>query len=135
MIEITAELSGSRRRGPLEIGIDRIWRFFCSVRAAVYEVALLAVLVLIGTLRGSEVPQWIADLIPGAQGFVDRWYAWNVFKSLPFAFVLGLLAVAIAICTINRVPGIWQSIAHPTVQTTHGFIANAEVAVRGRSES
>jgi cytochrome c biogenesis protein len=135
MTEITAQLANARRRRPLEIGIDRIWRFFCSVRAAVYEVAILAVLVLIGTLRGSEVPQWIAQLVPGTQGFVDRWYDWNVFKSLPFAFMLGLLAVAIAICTINRVPGIWQSIARPTVQTTHGFIANAEVAVRGRSES
>src|SRR5688500_11572833 len=106
MTEFTAALSEPRRRGPLEIAIDRVWRFFCSVRAAVYEVAVLALLVLIGTLRGSEVPQWIADLIPGMQGFVDRWYAWDVFKSLPFAFMLGLLAVAIAICTINRVPGI-----------------------------
>jgi cytochrome c biogenesis protein len=135
MTEITAPLPKSSRRGPLEIGIDRIWRFFCSVRAAIYEVAILAVLVLIGTLRGSDVPQWIADLIPGTQEFVDRWYAWDVYKSVPFAFMLGLLSVAIAICTINRIPGIWQSIAHPTVTTTHGFLASAEIAVRGQADT
>jgi len=135
MTEITAHMPESSRRGPLEVGIDRVWRFFCSVRAAIYEVAILAVLVLIGTLRGSEVPQWIADLVPVTQGVVDRWYSWDVFKSLPFAFLLGLLSVAIAVCTINRVPGIWQSIVNPTVTTTHGFLASAEVAVRGQAET
>ena len=135
MTELTAPLPKTSRRGPLEIGIDRIWRFFCSVRAAIYEVAILALLVLIGTLRGSDVPQWIADLIPGTQGLVDRWYDWDVYKSVPFAFMLGLLSVAIAICTINRIPGIWQSIANPTVSTTHGFLASADVWVRGESDS
>lgn len=133
MAELTQDTPVINRRGPLEIAVDRVWRFFCSVRAAIYEVSILAVLVLIGTLRGSDVPQWIADLVPPLQGLVDRWYAWDVFKSFPFAFMLGLLAVAITICTINRCPGIWQSIAHPTVTTTHGFIRNADVRLTGNS--
>src|SRR4051812_7327999 len=102
--------------------VDRVWRFFCSVRAAVVEIAFLALLVLIGTLRGSSVPRTIADAIPASTPLVDAWYAWDVFRSLPFAAVLTLLSVAIAICTINRAPGIWQAIAHPTVTTTHGFL-------------
>jgi cytochrome c biogenesis protein len=133
MAELTQPQSTLQRRTPLEIGVDKIWRFFCSVRAAIYEVSILALLVLIGTLRGSEVPQWIANAVPQLQGFVDRWYAWDVFKSFPFAFMLGLLAVAITICTINRCPGIWQSIAHPTVTTTHGFIRGAELSLSGTS--
>jgi cytochrome c biogenesis protein len=129
MAEIAAQPPVANRRGPLEIVVDRIWRFFCSVRAAIWEVSILAVLVLIGTLRGSEVPQWIANSIPATQGIVDRWYAWDVFKSLPFAAILGVLAVAITICTINRAPGLWQSIAQPTIKTTHGFIRNAELSL------
>jgi cytochrome c biogenesis protein len=129
MAEIAAQPPVANRRGPLEVVIDRIWRFFCSVRAAIWEVSILALLVLIGTLRGSEVPQWIANAIPPLQGIVDRWYAWDVFKSLPFAAILGILAIAITICTLSRAPGRWQSIAHPSIKTTHGFIRNAELSL------
>jgi cytochrome c biogenesis protein len=129
MAEIAAQPPVANRRGPLEVVIDRNWRFFCSVRAAIWEVSILALLVLIGTLRGSEVPQWIANAIPPLQGIVDRWYAWDVFKSLPFAAILGILAIAITICTLNRAPGLWQSIAHPSIKTTHGFIRNAELSL------
>lgn len=115
-------------RAPIEIAIDRVWRFFCSVRAAVVEILLLALLVLVGTLRGSEVPQWIADGIPVAQGFVDRWYAWDVYRSPVFAILLAVIAVAIAVCTINRVPGIWQTIDHPKVRTTSGFLNGADTS-------
>jgi cytochrome c biogenesis protein len=121
------------RRGVPEMVVDRIWRFFCSVRAAVVEIAILALLVLIGTLRGSSVPQALADAIPATTPLVDAWYAWDVFRSLPFAAMLTLLSVAIAICTINRAPGIWQAIAHPTVTTTHGFLRNAEASAQFRS--
>jgi cytochrome c biogenesis protein len=115
-------------RSPLEIIVDRIWRFFCSVRAAVVEIAILAVLVLIGTLRGSDAPQWLANAIPATQPFVDRWYAWDVFGSLPFIGILTLLSIAIAVCTINRVPGIWNTIANPTVRTSRGFLRSADLS-------
>src|SRR5688500_4806241 len=120
----------AKSRALSEMVVDRVWRFFCSVRAAIAEIAFLALLVLVGTLRGSSVPRLIADTFPVTAPVVDRWYAWDVFRSLPFAAILTVLAVAIAVCTINRAPGIWQAIAHPTVTTTHGFLRNAEVSVQ-----
>lgn len=119
--------TGSPSRSPLEIVVYRIWRFFTSVRIAVYEIAFLALLVLIGTLRGSEVPQWIADAAPALQPFVDRWYGWDVFGSSLFSVTLAVIAIAIAICTINRVPGIWQTISTPRIRTSPGYIHRAEV--------
>jgi cytochrome c biogenesis protein len=118
----------SRSRSPIEVVVDRIWRFFCSVRAAIAEISFLTLLVLIGTLRGSEVPQWIADLAPPLQGLVDRWYAWDVFRSWLFAATLAVIAVAIIVCTLNRVPGIWSTISHPKIATTHGFLRGAETS-------
>jgi len=123
-----ATYQSTPRRSPLESGIDRIWRFFCSVRAAVAEIAFLALLVLIGTLRGSEVPQWIANGIPALQPVVDRWYAWDVFRSPVFAGTLALLAIAIAVCTINRVPGIWQTINEPRTRTSLGYLHRADTS-------
>jgi cytochrome c biogenesis protein len=118
-----------------EIVVDRIWRFFCSVRAAIFEIAFLALLVLIGTLRGSSVPRSIADAIPALTPLVDRWYAWEVFQSIPFIGVLTILSIAVAVCTMNRAPGIWQAIAHPSIETTHGFLQNADTSVRFESSS
>lgn len=126
MAQLSATTS-SPPRSPLEVAIDRVWRFFCSVRAAIFEITLLALLVLIGTLRGSSVPQWTADGWPALQPIVDRWYAWDVFRSPIFAGTLAVIAVAIAVCTVNRAPGIWQTISTPRVRTSRGYIDRAEV--------
>ena len=124
MAELTSEKIG--QRSIFEVAIDRVWRFFCSVRVAIYEIAFLALLVLIGTLRGSSVPRNIAELFPFTEGVVDVWYDWDVFKSLPFVAICTLLAVSIAIGgMINRAPGLWRAIAHPTVRTSRGFLQSA----------
>lgn len=127
MADVTLQSNPNKRsRSTLEIVVDKIWRFFTSVRNAIYEIAFLTLLVLIGTLRGSDVPQWIANGIPALQPLVDRWYAWDVFRSPIFAGTLAIIAVAIVICTLNRVPGIWAIITHPKVPTTRGFLRAAE---------
>ena len=123
-----ASLQSSPTRSTSDQIIDRIWRFFCSVRAAVAEITFLALLVLIGTLRGSEVPRWIAEAFPFLQGIVDRWYAWDVFSSLLFALTLALIAVAIAVCTLNRAPSIWQTISHPRIATSRSWLRGAETS-------
>jgi len=128
MADITARTRPKPSRSPLEVAVDRIWRFFCSVRAAVAEISFLTLLVLIGTLRGSDVPQWIANAIPATQPIVDRWYAWDVFRSGIFAATLAIIAIAIIVCTLNRVPGIWATISHPKITTTHGFLRGAETS-------
>jgi hypothetical protein len=44
-----------------------------------------------------------------------------------------LLAVAVAVCTINRVPGIWQTISHPRVRTSLGRDPHARNAAGAAS--
>ena len=118
----------SHRRSALERGVDKVWRFFTSVRNAIYEIAFLTLLVLIGTLRASDAPQWMADHLPFLQPLVDRWYAWDVFRSPLFAITLAVIAIAIIICTLNRLPQIWAAFAHPKVSTSMGFINGADTA-------
>lgn len=109
--------------GPFEVVVGSVWRFFSSVRAAIWEIAFLAVLTLIGTLRGSGVPEALADRVPALRGFVDAWYGWDVFGSWLFSATLAVIAVAIIIGgMLNRSPGIWKTIVQPTVTTTRGFL-------------
>lgn len=117
-------------RSPAEVLVDRVWRFFCSVRAAVYEIVFLALLVLIGTLKGSVIPAQIPRFVPALEPLVVRWYAFDVFHSPVFSLTLALLAVAIVVCTINRVPGIWAAIARPTVVATRQLFQSADLAAR-----
>ena len=117
-----------QQRSALERYVDKIWRFFTSVRNAIYEIAFLTLLVLIGTLRGSDAPQWMADHLPFLQPLVDRWYAWDVFRSPIFAFTLAIIAIAIIICTLNRIPQIWATFAHPNIRTSLGFINKADTS-------
>lgn len=127
-----------RLRRPLRVAVvDRVWRFFCSVRAAMYEIGFLALLVLIGTLKGSVIPAQIPRYVPALEPLVRQWYAFDVFHSLVFSLTLGLIAVAIVVCTANRVPGIWRSIARPTVLATRHFflVADLAVALRGSGTS
>lgn len=121
-----------RREGRpvVEVVVDRLWRFLCSVRAAMYEIGFLAALVLVGTLKGSVIPAQIPRYVPALEPLVRRWYDFDVFHSLVFSLTLALLAIAIVVCTANRVPGIWDAIAHPTVITPVAFYDRAEFAAR-----
>lgn len=128
MSETVLDQPQSHKRSALERGVDKVWRFFTSVRNAIYEIAFLTLLVLIGTLRGSSAPQWLADHVPFLQPLVDRWYGFDVFRSSIFAITLAVIAIAIIICTLNRVPQIWAAFAHPKVTTSMGFIKGADTA-------
>lgn len=128
MAETAVEPQKLQRRSGLERSVDRVWRFFTSVRNAIYEIAFLTLLVLVGTLRASSAPQWMADHVPFLQPLVDRWYAWDVFRSTLFALTLAIIAVAIVVCTLNRLPQIWAAFAHPKVSTSMGFINGADTA-------
>lgn len=128
MAETAINPQQSHRRSALERGVDKVWRFFTSVRNAIYEIAFLTLLVLIGTLRASDAPQWMADHLPFLQPLVDRWYAWDVFRSPIFAITLAVIAIAIIICTLNRIPQIWAAFAHPKITTSTGFINGADTA-------
>ncbi|CAN5485295.1 cytochrome c biogenesis protein ResB [soil metagenome] len=135
MIESTAT-NVHEDRSIIDIVVDRIWRFFCSTRAAIVEIAIVALFVLIGTLRQSEVPHWIGRNIPGTVWLVKRWLDWDVFHSFVFMMSLAILCVAIFIGgMINRISGIWNTIRNPTVRTTHGYLNGADPSAFVRSTS
>ncbi len=108
---------------PFEAAVGAVWRFFSSVRAAIWEIAFLALLTLIGTLRGSGVPESLAGWVPALRDLVDAWYGWDVFGSWLYTGTLAVLGVAIIIGgMLNRVGGMYRTIVQPTVTTSRSFL-------------
>ncbi|MFN8526059.1 MAG: cytochrome c biogenesis protein ResB [Chloroflexota bacterium] len=125
--------------------VDDIWAFFASTKLALFLLLILAVASIGGTLvmqAPAELQQnpdglrtWIERARPKYGAFTDLFqfigFFW-IFQSLWFRALLGLLAVNTAVCTVNRLPGIWHQVfGEPTRPRDELF----ERAQSGRSFS
>lgn len=115
-----------------------VWRLLTSVRFALGLIIFLALAGLLGVLlpqipvplRGDAVAvaAWV-DFQRGKFGpFTDIMYhlgLFNVFGALWFQAALGVLAIAVAVCTSNRFPAIWRTIAHPPRRVSDAYFLRA----------
>ncbi len=100
--------------------MNSIWRFFSSVRLALWVILLLAVVSLAGTLIIQIPPAVAAD-----PGLMDQWVEqiaqpkyggmtdifrflgfFDVFRSPVFIVLGSLLIVNIAVCSLKRLPSL-----------------------------
>jgi cytochrome c biogenesis protein len=105
------------RRSYWEVQIfGRVWHFFTSVRLALVLIFLITLAVFIGTMLDQVPPsvrsdataydQWLTRA-EGRYGVIMTqvfafFEMFNVFHTLWFRILLGLLTVNIIICTLNR---------------------------------
>jgi cytochrome c biogenesis protein len=87
-----------------------VWRFFCSVRLTIVLLILLALVSIAGTL----IPQREASM-----AFARNLSTVNlkiflaldlfdIYHAIWFRFLIGILALNLIICSINRFPGVWK---------------------------
>lgn len=87
-----------------------IWSFFASVQLAVVLLSLIAFFALIGTL----VPQREAaiefgeKLSPALLTFLQKMQIFDLYHSVWFILIAGLLAVNLLICSLDRFPMAWR---------------------------
>jgi cytochrome c biogenesis protein len=107
----------------------RLWRLFTSVNFAVVQIVAVAVLAVFGmTIRqlpgfafrsagdyAVEMDRLRSIYEPalgvGLVDLMERLQLFHVFSSTPFSVALLILAVSILICTIDRLPRLWQQSA------------------------
>jgi cytochrome c biogenesis protein len=120
----------SRARASRNDPFDRLWRLLSSVRFAIFLITIAAVGVLAGTL----IMQAPADVAANPDSYAawlarprgkygEPWASlfatldlYRVFSSAWFRGTLAVLALAVVVCTINRLPGILASIRRPAVR-------------------
>ena len=107
----------------------RLWRLFTSVNFAVVQIVAVAVLAVFGmTIRqlpgfafrsagdyAAEMDRLRSIYEPalgvGPVGVMERLQLFHVFTSTPFSVALLILSFSILICTVDRLPRLWQQSA------------------------
>ena len=114
---------------PLARAGMRLWRLFTSVNFAVVQIVGVAVLAVFGmTIRqlpgfafrsaadyATEMNRLRSIYEPvlgvGTVDLLERLQLFQVFSSTPFSVALLVLVVSIVICTLDRMPRLWQQSA------------------------
>jgi cytochrome c biogenesis protein len=87
-----------------------IWSFFSSVQLAIVLIALVAFFALVGTLvpQREAAAQLAGKISPALFSFLHKMQIFDLYHSLWFFLLSGLLAVNLVICSLDRFPLAWR---------------------------
>lgn len=102
---------------------DRIWGVFSSVKLAIVVFSLIALTSIIGTIieqqvepeKNLQVLSKLAgpDMAPTLYRILDSMGFMNMYRSWWFLSLLGLFALNLLVCSIDRFPAIWRLVRAP----------------------
>lgn len=115
------------------------WGLLSSVRTAIFLIASIALLCLLGIYfiqAPGEVlndpvayAAWVQQNALPRYGSLTPIFDWlhcfTSFSSWYFVVLLTVLALSIIACTLNRAPAIWQNFRHPLICRSDKFYENA----------
>jgi len=87
-----------------------IWSFFSSVQLAIVLLSLIAFFALIGTLvpQREAAGELAGRLSPALFSFLQKMQIFDLYHSVWFFLLSGLLAINIIICSLDRLPLAWR---------------------------
>lgn len=104
--------------------ISGLWRFFGSVKLTLVILILLALVSVWGTLipQREEAVEFARRLGPGLSRFLESLHLFDLYHSWWFQLLVGLLAVNLVVCSLDRWPGVWRRFrAQPRPDRTRPF--------------
>ena len=118
--------------------LNRLWRFFISMRTGLMLILALGVFSLIGTLLAQAPPgmsadpqayaTWLASMKPKYGGWTpvfDMLGLFSVFTSIWFKSITVLLTTSVLACSVNRAPRLWKLAFHPRIRMGGTFFTHA----------
>jgi cytochrome c biogenesis protein len=89
-----------------------IWDFFASVKLALTTLFTISLASIIGTvIPQKEALPWYAQKYgPQTAQFIDLFDLHDMYGSLWFKALLGLLSANLIICSLDRFPAIWKQV-------------------------
>jgi len=123
--------------------INRLWRLLCSVKLALSLILAIGILTFLGTAISQVPPPMRQDPL-----LVERWLTamvgrygaatpvlqatgmFDVFNSMPYRLLLGLIAIQVCVCTLNRFPAIWRNVSSVPFQRRVSYYQAADQHAR-----
>jgi cytochrome c biogenesis protein len=97
-----------------------IWDFFASVKLALFTLFFLSTTSIIGTIiPQKESFQWYVERYGEATANLFQILAFtpDMYTSVWFLCLLGLLAINLIVCSFDRFPGVWRQIKADNLDT------------------
>ncbi len=90
----------------------RIWRFFSSVKLTIFVLITIAVVSIIGTLieQGRPMDYYRMVYGEGWASIIERFGLDDMYHTIWFTSLLGLLVLNIVVCTLERFPSKWRAL-------------------------
>ncbi len=90
-----------------------VWRFFCSVRLTIVLLIILAIVSIAGTMipQRGEALEFSRKLSPGTLNLFITLDLFDLYHSLWFRLLIGMLSLNLIICSLNRFPAIRKRIS------------------------
>jgi cytochrome c biogenesis protein len=121
--------------------LNRLWRFFISMRTGLVLILGLGLLSLIGTLL-QQAPagmtadpatyaSWLASVHPQYGGWTPVLNAlglFAVFTSIWFKAITVLLVTSVLACSVNRAPRLWKLAFNPRTRMGETFFTHAPLS-------
>jgi cytochrome c biogenesis protein len=87
-----------------------IWSFFASVQLAIVLLSLIAFFALVGTLvpQRDAAVSFSENISPALFSFLQKMQIFDLYHSVWFILLSGLLAVNLVICSLDRFPLAWR---------------------------
>jgi cytochrome c biogenesis protein len=118
--------------------MNRLWRFFISMRTGLWLILVLGLLSFAGTMLAqapagmsadpAAYASWLASIHPKYGGWtpvLDKLGMFSVFTSIWFKGIAVLLATSILACSVNRAPRLWKLAFHPRTRMGETFFTHA----------
>ncbi len=119
--------------------LNASWGWLSSVRTAILLIIAITIICLLGIyfvqapnevlndptayaswVQLNELPRY-GSLTP----IFDWMQFFTIFSSWYFMLLMVILVLSIIVCTLNRLPAIWQNFRHPIVRRSDKFYENA----------
>jgi len=98
---------------------NSIWRFFASVKLALFTLLILSVTSIIGTLIPQKNPPdfYLQEYGANMARFFQTLDVPNMYNSWWFVSLLFLFSVNLIVCTIDRLPNVWRMVVMDNLDT------------------
>lgn len=101
---------------------NSVWRFFASVKLALFTLFILAVTSIIGTIipQGESPGFYIQKFGPNTAKIFQMLDVPDMYNSWWFVALLAIFSMNLIVCTIDRLPNVWRMVVLDNLATDPG---------------